>query len=116
MRTWHRGRLVLVGDAVHAPSPSSGQGASLALEDAVVLAASLRDAGSAEGGFTAYERVRRSRVEKVVRDGARSSSSKTAGPVGRVVQDAMMRMIFRHVVTDRSQAWKYDHRVSLARR
>src|SRR5215203_4132157 len=41
---WHRDRMVLVGDAAHAPSPSSGQGASLALEDAVVLATSLRDA------------------------------------------------------------------------
>jgi 2-polyprenyl-6-methoxyphenol hydroxylase-like FAD-dependent oxidoreductase len=27
---WHRGRMVLVGDSAHAPSPSSGQGASLA--------------------------------------------------------------------------------------
>ena len=40
---WHRGRMVLVGDAAHAPSNTSGQGASLAIESAVQLARCLRD-------------------------------------------------------------------------
>ncbi len=40
---WHKGRVVLVGDAIHAVSPSAGQGASLSVEDAVVLARCLRD-------------------------------------------------------------------------
>ena len=40
---WHRGRMVLVGDAVHAPSNSTGQGASLAMESAIQLARCLRD-------------------------------------------------------------------------
>ena len=40
---WHRGRMVLVGDAVHAPSNSTGQGASLAMESAIELARCLRD-------------------------------------------------------------------------
>jgi 2-polyprenyl-6-methoxyphenol hydroxylase-like FAD-dependent oxidoreductase len=31
---WHRGRIVLLGDAVHATTPASGQGAGLAIEDA----------------------------------------------------------------------------------
>ncbi|KIW81250.1 hypothetical protein Z517_04275 [Fonsecaea pedrosoi CBS 271.37] len=38
-----RGRAVLVGDAAHALQPSSGQGASQALEDAEALALSLRE-------------------------------------------------------------------------
>jgi 2-polyprenyl-6-methoxyphenol hydroxylase-like FAD-dependent oxidoreductase len=33
----------VIGDAAHAPSPSSGQGASMAIEDAVVLAKALRE-------------------------------------------------------------------------
>jgi 2-polyprenyl-6-methoxyphenol hydroxylase-like FAD-dependent oxidoreductase len=41
--TWYRGSIVLLGDAARATSPSSGQGASLAIEDAVVLAKCLRD-------------------------------------------------------------------------
>ena len=111
--TWHRGRAVLVGDSAHAPSPSSGQGASLALEDAVVLAASLRDHGEPATAFAAYEAARRDRVERVVRAGARTSSAKIPGRVGTAVRDLGMRVAFRWFVTDRSTAWMTGHRVVL---
>jgi 2-polyprenyl-6-methoxyphenol hydroxylase-like FAD-dependent oxidoreductase len=109
--SWHRDRMVIVGDAAHAPSPSSGQGASLALEDAVVLATCLRDAGTVEEALTAYDTARRDRVERIVAAGARSSSSKIPGRAGRAVRDAMMRLVFRFVVTERSSAWITGHRV-----
>jgi 2-polyprenyl-6-methoxyphenol hydroxylase-like FAD-dependent oxidoreductase len=35
--------MIVIGDAAHATSPSSGQGASMAIEDAVVLAKCVRD-------------------------------------------------------------------------
>ncbi|MCG0069949.1 FAD-dependent oxidoreductase, partial [Streptomyces tricolor] len=60
---WHTGRVLLVGDAAHAASPATGQGASMALEDAVVLAKALRDLPDPERAFAAYERHRRPRVE-----------------------------------------------------
>jgi 2-polyprenyl-6-methoxyphenol hydroxylase-like FAD-dependent oxidoreductase len=109
--TWYRGRMVIIGDAAHAPSPSSGQGASMALEDAVVLAQSLRDHGDVAGALAAYETTRRQRVEKIVAAGARSSSSKIHGPVGRHFQELMLRFVFRYLVTDRSIAWMSDHRI-----
>ncbi|MBO0685934.1 MAG: FAD-dependent monooxygenase, partial [Candidatus Dormibacteraeota bacterium] len=62
---WYRGRMVLVGDAVHAPSNSSGQGASLAVESGIQLARCLRDAPDAAAAFAAYETLRRARVEKI---------------------------------------------------
>ncbi|MYT33051.1 FAD-dependent monooxygenase [Streptomyces sp. SID8354] len=62
---WHRGRMVLVGDAVHAPSSSSGQGASLAMESAVELARCLRDLPTHGEAFAAYEALRRPRVEAI---------------------------------------------------
>ncbi|MFH8986436.1 FAD-dependent monooxygenase [Streptomyces varsoviensis] len=62
---WHRGRMVLLGDSVHAPSSSSGQGASLALESAVELARCLRDLPSYGAAFAAYEALRRPRVELI---------------------------------------------------
>ncbi|MEF3113616.1 FAD-dependent oxidoreductase [Streptomyces chrestomyceticus] len=60
---WHSGRTLIIGDAAHAASPATGQGASMALEDAVVLAKSLRDAPDAERAFALYEACRRPRVE-----------------------------------------------------
>ncbi|MGW4245298.1 FAD-dependent oxidoreductase [Nocardia sp. NPDC004722] len=74
--TWHRGRIVLVGDSAHAPSSSSGQGASLAIESAVELAHCLRDLPIAEA-FTAYEQLRRPRVEAIA-DGARGANKAKA--------------------------------------
>jgi 2-polyprenyl-6-methoxyphenol hydroxylase-like FAD-dependent oxidoreductase len=107
---WHRDRMLIIGDAAHAPAPSSGQGASLAMEDGLAIAAALRDAPSVEAGFAAYEAARRHRVERIVAFGARSSSSKTPGRIGRAFQGVMMRILFRWVITDRSLAWMYDHR------
>src|SRR4051794_30680963 len=52
---WHRDRMVLVGDAVHAPSNSTGQGASLAIESGVELARCLRDLPDLGAAFAAYE-------------------------------------------------------------
>lgn len=112
---WHRGRAVLVGDAAHAPSPSSGQGASLALEDAVALALAMthsRASSDLGAALAAFEQGRRPRVERVVRAGARSSSVKTPGPVGRAVRDTALRVAFRWFVTDRSTAWMTEHRVA----
>ncbi|BBH67786.1 FAD-dependent oxidoreductase [Actinoplanes sp. OR16] len=62
---WHRARMALVGDAVHAPSNSSGQGASLAIESAIELARCLRDIADVTDAFAAYERLRRNRVEQI---------------------------------------------------
>jgi 2-polyprenyl-6-methoxyphenol hydroxylase-like FAD-dependent oxidoreductase len=109
--TWHTGRMILIGDAAHAPSPSSGQGASLALEDGLTLAMCLRDAPSIPQAFTAYERLRRTRVERIVAQGARSGSAKNPGPLGRFTRDLMLRLVLRFVATDRSLAWMYDYRV-----
>jgi 2-polyprenyl-6-methoxyphenol hydroxylase-like FAD-dependent oxidoreductase len=113
---WTRDRLVLVGDAAHAPSPSSGQGASMALEDAVVLATSLRDHASGPADLPtalhAYEQARRARVERIVKAGARSSDAKTHGPVGRRFRETAMSLVFRYLATERSTAWMTGSRLS----
>ena len=109
--TWHRGQLVAIGDAAHAPAPSSGQGASMAMEDGVVLAQVLRDAPDVHTAFATYERLRRARVERVVAAGARSSSSKTPGPLTRPLREAALRLVFRYAITEKKLAWMYDHRI-----
>ena len=95
MPRWHRGRMVLVGDAVHAPSPSSGQGASLAVEGAVQLARCLRDIADVPAAFAAYERLRRARVEKVAVRAARTNSSKALGPAAITMMRLLMPLAAR---------------------
>ncbi|MFE3292667.1 FAD-dependent monooxygenase [Rhodococcus sp. NPDC059234] len=92
---WHRGRMVLVGDAVHAPSNSTGQGASLAIESAIQLARCLRDLPDPAAAFAAYEGLRRSRVEKIAARGAKINHSKTPGPVGRRLMPLLLPILFR---------------------
>ncbi|MFF4876220.1 FAD-dependent monooxygenase [Micromonospora sp. NPDC000668] len=92
---WHRGRMVLVGDAAHAPSNSSGQGASLAIESAVQLARCLRDLPDVASAFAAFERLRRSRVEKVAARAARINHAKAPGPVARTLMPLLMPLLTR---------------------
>ncbi|AJT62791.3 hypothetical protein T261_1103 [Streptomyces lydicus] len=64
--TWHTDTMVIIGDAAHAAAPNAAQGASMAIEDAVVLATCLRDRADPASAFTAYDGLRRERVEKLV--------------------------------------------------
>jgi len=109
---WHRGRTVLIGDAVHATSPASGQGSSLAIEDAVVLARCLRDLPVPQA-FTVFEGLRRERVERVVAQGYGVSSAKSPPPVGRVVRDLVMPVLLRRAVARGRdpQSWVRAHHV-----
>ncbi|MEV0064747.1 NAD(P)/FAD-dependent oxidoreductase [Nocardia sp. NPDC050718] len=95
---WYRDRLVLVGDSVHAPSNSSGQGASLAIESAVQLARCLRDIDAPTAAFAAYERLRRSRVEGIAARAAKVNHSKTPGPFARRIMNAMMPLMVKTVM------------------
>jgi 2-polyprenyl-6-methoxyphenol hydroxylase-like FAD-dependent oxidoreductase len=111
---WHRGPMIVIGDAAHAPAPTSGQGASMAIEDAIALAAELGRTSSIDSAFAAYEQRRRDRVEKIVAWGARGSSNKVPGRFGRFARDAMLRILFRWVITEKSLGWMYDYRIGLA--
>jgi len=59
---WYAGRVVLIGDAAHASSPMMGQGGCMAMEDAYVLAESLRAADTLESALAGYVRRRAPRV------------------------------------------------------
>lgn len=63
VRSFSRGRMVLVGDAAHPTTPNLGQGANMAIDDAIVLARAL--AGSA-APFAEYERQRLVRTTQIV--------------------------------------------------
>jgi 2-polyprenyl-6-methoxyphenol hydroxylase-like FAD-dependent oxidoreductase len=111
---WSRGRVVAVGDAVHATSPSVGQGASLALEDAIVLAKCLRDLAASQEAFVAYQRIRQPRVELVVSYAQKINKHKriSRNPLAVLARDAVLPMFLRKAASDTSNRWLYDHHVA----
>jgi 2-polyprenyl-6-methoxyphenol hydroxylase-like FAD-dependent oxidoreductase len=112
---WHRGRAGLLGDAAHTVSSSSGQGASLAMEDALVLARCLRDIPDVPAALAAYESERRDRVERIVAEGRRRGDQKTGSghPVALWFRDLLLRTVFAIVSRSDGNAWIHDYRVDI---
>ena len=110
---WSRGRVVAVGDAVHATSPSAGQGASLALEDAITLARCLRDAPDHTSAFAEYQRLRQPRAEAVVGYARAINRQKrvTKSRLGIAIRDAMLPMFLRKAADDTRNDWLYNHEI-----
>lgn len=69
IRTWHRGRVLLIGDAVHPTTPNLGQGGCMAIEDGVCLGYFLRGAtaDNLDSRFAAFTRFRRAKAASIVR-------------------------------------------------
>ncbi|SFK40085.1 FAD-dependent oxidoreductase [Caulobacter sp. UNC279MFTsu5.1] len=63
---WHKGRIVLIGDAVHATTPHLGQGAGMAIEDSLVLAEELARASTPREAFQAFQARRQERCRYIV--------------------------------------------------
>ncbi|UZK65083.1 FAD-dependent oxidoreductase [Sphingomonas sp. M1-B02] len=76
---WHRGRIALLGDAVHATTPHLGQGAGMAIEDSLVLAEELVRHDDIETALTAYHDRRVDRCAYIVR----SSIAICMGQIGK---------------------------------
>lgn len=112
---WSRGQVVAVGDAVHATSPSAGQGASLALEGAQMLALCLRQEADHRAAFARYQAVRQPRADKVVNYARKINSQKRVSKsrVGMAIRDAMLPMFLKGAANDRSNDWLYNYRVTV---
>ncbi|WP_406236783.1 FAD-dependent oxidoreductase [Nocardia sp. NBC_01009] len=112
--TWHNDNMVIVGDAAHAVASSSGQGVSMAVEDAVTLATCLRDIPDTAAALAAYEDRRRARVERVVAYGAETSSDKASSGLGRL----LVRLLTPYFLKKAAKAgvaplnWMFDYRIS----
>jgi salicylate hydroxylase len=84
---WSRGRVMLLGDAAHAPLPHQGQGAGLAIEDAYALGALLSERGPEDYApvFEAFEHLRKRRAWTV------QAYSRAAGRAYKFVGEAAAR-------------------------
>ena len=58
LESWINGRVVLMGDAAHTITPFLGQGAAMALEDAMILARSIEASQDIDAGLAIYDRTR----------------------------------------------------------
>jgi 2-polyprenyl-6-methoxyphenol hydroxylase-like FAD-dependent oxidoreductase len=103
--------MIVIGDAAHAPSPASGQGASLSIEDAIVLAKCLRDLPDPRAAFARYEAARRPRVERIIKWAARINNSKAAGRVASVFRDATLPTILKMTANSRALKQTYDYHI-----
>ncbi|HEY1697069.1 MAG TPA: FAD-dependent monooxygenase [Polyangiaceae bacterium] len=98
---WHRGPVVLLGDAAHAMSPAGGQGASLALEDAHVFASLVAaPARHVEDAMAEFETLRRARAEGMVAQAYANDrrSLKELGPLGQWTRDRVMMPVFARLI------------------
>jgi 2-polyprenyl-6-methoxyphenol hydroxylase-like FAD-dependent oxidoreductase len=108
---WYRGAVVLVGDAAHATSPHAGQGASMALEDAMVLAKCLRDLPDLATAFAAYQGLRKERVEKLTRQARRTGQQKAvANPIAGWLRDRLLPFFLKSSAD--SIGWVYAYRIA----
>ena len=103
--------MIVIGDAAHAPTPTSGQGASLSIEDAVVLAQCLRDLPIPDTAFTRFEALRRPRAERIIKQAARINSSKTAGPIARALRDATLPAIMKMAANSKQATAAYRYHI-----
>ena len=70
-KPWHKGRVVLIGDAVHATTPHLASGACIGIEDGIVLAEELDRADSVGSALAAFEERRFERCRMVVHNSQR---------------------------------------------
>jgi len=107
-------RTVLIGDAAH--PVGAGQGASMAIEDAVILARQLNQletsggattAAGVAGALAAFVESRRGRLGKLAKSAARNRDAKTAGPIAARLRDVIMPLTFNRFY-ERSTGWLYD--------
>ncbi len=76
---WHRGRVQLIGDAVHATTPHLASGACIGIEDAIVLAEELARLREVAPALTAFEARRWERCRMVVENSARLGEIEITG-------------------------------------
>ena len=106
--TWRSDRTVIVGDAAH--PVGAGQGASMAIEDAIILAQQLVSAPVPEA-LAAYENARRARTSKMMKAGQENRAMKKApGPVRRRVTETVMSIGLKHFY-DKAMGWLYTYDV-----
>lgn len=91
---WHRGPIVLIGDAVHATTPHLASGAGIGIEDAIVLAEEIAAHADLDAALTAFGQRRWDRCRMVVENSARLGQIEVTGG-DRAEHARLMEQSFR---------------------
>jgi len=95
-RPWFSGRIVLIGDTVHATTPHMAAGAGIGLEDAIVLAEELERAATLDAALQAFQDRRWDRCRMVVENSGRLGEIEIAGgdkaEHARIMRDTLMSL------------------------
>ena len=96
--TWHKNSICLIGDAAHATLPHIGQGASMAIEDAAVLAKCIRDIPNLNDAFEKFEKLRKKRVEKVVKTARQNGKVlSVTNPIQKIFRGVMLSLMLKRM-------------------
>ena len=93
-KPWHKGKIALMGDAIHATTPNMGQGGGQAIEDAPVLASCLAHFTDPTAAFDKYEKFRYGKAAFVTRQSARIGRvAHVKNPAAAQVRNLLMRSV-----------------------
>ena len=106
---WHKGRVCLIGDAAHATSPFIGQGAAMAMEDAIVFAMCLRDIPDLNKAFEKFEKLRKERTEKIVKTSEQSGKFMTsANPILKLFKRRLLSYFIKSYAKNLDWIFSYE--------
>ncbi len=103
---WHTNHVCLLGDAAHALPPTSGQGASVALEDAAMLAKCLRDL-DARAAFKTFQGLRKKRIERMAQHARQTSDGKIPNVVVGLIRDLLLPTLIKAGGKAQREAYGY---------
>ncbi len=112
--SWHKGRVLLIGDAGHALSTTSGQGASMAFEDAMYLAKLFKDNGinNYQQVFKLFETERMPRLKRFFEASKRGNSDKkVTSTFGLFIKEKMMAF-FIGLFGEKGLKWQHSYKIN----
>lgn len=102
----HDVRVVVIGDAAH--PVGAGQGASMAIEDAVVLAREVHRVGTVADALASFDELRARRLGRMAKTATANRDAKTAGPVAGRLRNVFMPFFFNRFY-EKATGWLYDY-------
>lgn len=106
---WSHGRVTLLGDAAHAMTPNLGQGAGLAIEDAIALAKCLNDGEDVQTALRRYERLRIKRTSSLMTLAWRiGAMARWKSPIACGVRSRLFKLASGFMLKEEEKIMAYD--------